>query len=318
MTEKEEIEGRLSCCKICPRSCGANRLAGERGLCGEGAEIRLASASIHMGEEPPVTGKGGSGTVFISGCALRCVFCQNYQISQGAGDGTPPLGRAVDSEEFTAITLALQERGAENINLVTGSHFTPVLVSRIRAAKKAGLRLPVLWNSSAYETEESIASLDGVVDMFLPDLKTLDPGVAQKFFNCGDYPGYAVRAIKKMLELKPGNVIIRHLVLPGCPASTYAVLKWFRENAAGRAQLSLMTQFTPVRMPRGLAAPDRFLNREEYEAALSALSGLGIEDGWYQEPGNSDDWLPDFNRPNPFPSALSAPVWHWQDLPRTR
>jgi len=271
-----------------------------------------------MGEEPPVTGKGGSGTVFISGCALRCVFCQNYQISQGAGDGTPPLGRAVGSEEFTAITLALQDRGAENINLVTGSHFTPVLVSRIRAAKKAGLRLPVLWNSSAYETEESIASLDGVVDMFLPDLKTLDPGVAQKFFNCGDYPGYAVRAIKKMLELKPGNVIIRHLVLPGCPASTYAVLKWFRENAAGRAQLSLMTQFTPVRMPRGLAAPDRFLNREEYEAALSALSGLGIEDGWYQEPGNSDDWLPDFNRPNPFPSALSAPVWHWQDLPRTR
>jgi len=306
-------------CGVCPRSCGVNRLAGERGFCGEGADLRIASASIHKGEEPPVTGRGGSGTIFISGCSLRCAFCQNYQISQGGGAGAVgaklvSLGKSVSKEEFIKMTLALQDKGAENINIVTGSHFSPLLISYLGEAKAAGLRIPLLWNSSGYETQEAVINLNKIIDIYLPDLKTLDTVVSQKFFNCVDYPDYAERAIKKMLELKPGNVIIRHLVIPGFLEQTYQVLKWFKKNAAGRAQLSLMTQYTPVKTANSRAAntPDRFLNKEEYETVLLWLSELGIEEGYYQELENSSAWLPDFNKANPFLSELSVPVWHWK------
>jgi len=290
-------------CQLCPRSCGTNRLVSNEGFCGEGAALRLAFAGLHRGEEPPLSGKNGSGTVFVSGCNLGCVFCQNGQISQ-----QPRLGRAVSTDEFTALCLDLQNRGAENINIVTGSHAVPTLAQYIHAAKSAGLRLPVLWNSSAYEKPETLQLLDGLIDTWLPDLKTLDSALAARFFNAPDYPQAATAAIVWMMRNKPGSVIIRHLILPGCLDSTHAVLRWFSNNAKGNAQLSLMTQYTPMANSR---QPDRFVNRQEYETVLGWLEEYGIDDGFCQELVTGSDWLPDFNRPNPFSSDLSVAVWHF-------
>ena len=270
--------------------------------------MRLAAASIHRGEEPPVTGRGGSGTVFVSGCGLRCAFCQNAQISRGG------MGRPVDSGEFAAICLALQNRGAENINIVTGSHAVPAIAEGLRRARGDGLNIPCLWNSSSYEKTETLEALRGLIDMFLPDLKTLDEGIAAKFFNAPDYPLYAEKAILKMMDMAQDKrkVIIRHLVLPGFLESTREALRWFAGNARGRASLSLMTQYTPPRPPLAAASPARFLDREEYDTALAWIEEFGIEDGFYQELETGDEWLPDFERQNPFSSELSVPVWHWK------
>jgi putative pyruvate formate lyase activating enzyme len=314
-------------CVLCPRLCGANRRAGFRGFCGETAELRVASASIHRGEEPPLTGAGGSGTIFITGCNLGCAFCQNYQISQGKGAS---LGRALDTGEFAAICLALQDEGAENINLVTGSHAAPAIAAGISAAREQGLSLPVLWNSSGYEGAASLAILKDFVDVYLPDLKTLDSSLAGRFFNAPDYPEHAAAAILNMMEYRkleyapgrPGDVLrsgvmIRHLVLPGFLEATKEVLRWFMEHCRGRALLSVMTQYTPVWREgfRDGGSPSRQVSPREYETVLGWLTEFGIEDGFCQELTPGDEWLPDFSRTNPFSSELSVPVWHWRGKP---
>ena len=304
--------------------------------------MRLACASIHRGEEPPISGSGGSGTIFVSGCNLGCAFCQNYQISQsGLSDAngavratlgkTPPLGRVASIDEFARICLALNEQGAENINIVTGSHAIPALAAGIDAARAMGVHIPVLWNTSSYETTEALELLRGRVDIFLPDLKTLDADIAGRFFNAPDYPRAAPAAILKMMELARGSaeggmtggVIIRHLIVPGFLQSTRRVLRWFADNAmrgARPAQLSLMTQYTPPSTDAaarfGNAAPGgipaRYVNKYEYETVLGWLDEFGIDDGYCQELVTGSDWLPDFRRFNPFSSELSKPVWHWR------
>ena len=301
-------------CKLCPRNCGINRLAAETGYCGESARLRIGFAGIHYGEEPPLVGRGGSGTIFISGCNLGCAFCQNYQISQG-GKNSPAIGTEVDAKEFVNICTALCEKGAENINIVTGSHAIPGIVEAINAAKNAGVRLPVLWNSSAYESIEALELLDENVDTYLPDLKTLDSGIAEKFFNAPDYPQTAKAAILKMIKTanSQDKVIIRHLILPGYIDSTRSVLRWFAENAKGRATLSLMTQYTPI-PDRKRPMPNRFLTEEEYETILYWLKEFEIEDGFCQELVTGGGWLPDFRRENPFSSELSVPVWPLQGI----
>jgi putative pyruvate formate lyase activating enzyme len=309
-------------CRLCPRACGTDRLASNAGIanggyCGESAELRLAFAGLHRGEEPPLSGKGGSGTVFVSGCNLGCAFCQNWQISTGDSEGRR-LGRVVSTGEFTALCLDLQNHGAENINIVTGSHAVPAIAHCLSAAKTAGLRLPVLWNSSGYEKPETLEMLDGLIDIWLPDLKTLDCALAERFFNAPDYPTAAIAAILWMMRNIPGGVIIRHLILPGYLESTHTVLRWFADNAQGsapHAQLSLMTQYTPISGSTLMAGtantPGRYLDKREYETVLGWLREFGIEDGFYQELVTGSDWLPDFNRPNPFSSDLSVAVWHF-------
>jgi len=294
-------------CNLCPRSCGLNRLSGETGFCGESASLRIAAAVLHRGEEPPLVGTGGSGTIFVSGCNLGCVFCQNYQISRREG-GMASLGKEVSAETFAEICVKLRDRGAENINIVTGSHAIPCLVQGIAAAKKEGLQIPVLWNSSAYESTDALELLREHIDIYLPDLKTLDGGIAAKFFNAPNYPAVAAAAILKMIDMARGKVIIRHLILPGYLESTRSVLRWFAENAKGRAQLSLMTQYTPI-PNREQTAPKRYLRADEYETVLGWLEEFEIEDGFCQELVTGSDWLPDFRRPNPFSSELSVPVW---------
>ena len=278
--------------------------------------MRIAFAGIHQGEEPPITGKGGSGTVFVTGCNLGCAFCQNYQISQAG------MGRPVSPEKFVEICLSLQERGAENINIVTGSHAGPAIALGIKEARKQGLIIPVLWNSSGYEGAETLEILKDFVDVYLPDLKSLDAGITARFFNAPDYPEHAAKAIQKMMEHRElrfdnetmvSGVMIRHLVIPNYLESTRQVLAWFSENCIGKAQLSLMTQYTPVQVSdTRTKIPLQYVSEDDYEEVLSMLEEFGIDDGYCQELVTGSDWLPDFSLPNPFSSELSVPVWHWR------
>ena len=301
-------------CKLCPRSCGVDRTAGKTGFCNESAALRIGAAVIHRGEEPPLVGTGGSGTIFISGCNLGCAFCQNYQISQSA-QKEKSLGKEVTIEEFAQICAALRDKGAENINIVTGSHAIPAIIEGLAAVKKAGMDIPVLWNSSAYENIEALELLRDYVDIYLPDLKTLDSEIAAKFFNAPDYTEAAKAAILKMIDMAQSKekVIMRHLILPGYIESTRSVLRWFKENADGRAQLSLMTQYTPI-PNRDREMPNRYLSKDEYETVLNWLTEFNIEDGFVQELVTGSDWLPDFRRINPFSSELSVPVWNLPQL----
>jgi putative pyruvate formate lyase activating enzyme len=269
-------------------------------------------------------GFGGSGTIFISGCNLGCTFCQNYQISHtgwnSANKQSASLGKAVSPQEFAKICAALRDKGAININIVTGSHVIPGIIEGFDAARKEGTLLPVLWNSSAYENTDALELLRGYVDTYLPDLKTLDSTIAGRFFNAPDYPQTAAAAILKMVDMVSARdnfnedeepyekVIIRHLILPGHLESTREVLRWFAENVKDRAMLSLMTQYTPIPNRNG-AMPKRYVVKEEYDTVLYWLEEFGIEDGFCQELVTGSDWLPDFSRTNPFPSKLSVPVW---------
>jgi putative pyruvate formate lyase activating enzyme len=230
------------------------------------------------------------------------------------------MGRAVGTEELIRICAALREKGAENINVVTGSHVVPALALALETARSRGLTLPVFWNSSAYESPAALALLENAVDGYLPDLKSLDPVLSGRLFNAPDYPQRAEAAIRRMMEHRKlryrggvmvSGVIVRHLVLPGHLESTRQVLRWFAENCRGRALLSLMTQYTPVK--NSAEAPARYTDREEYETLLRWLEEFDIEEGFYQELTPDKGWLPDFNRPNPFSSALSEPVWHWRE-----
>ena len=333
-------------CQACPRQCGVNREEGQLGFCKEPADLRIAFAGLHFGEEPLVTVFGGSGTIFFTGCTLRCAFCQNYQISQ---DG---LGRAVSEKEFVDICLKLQNKGAENINLVTGSHHIPKIAQFIRAAKDAGVNIPFCWNSSAYESVEMLELLKGLVTIWLPDLKTLSSPLSEKLFAAPDYPEVAKKAIKWMIDnnslqiqsipepenakpvewAEPGQnrdkmtsgVIIRHLFLPGKFEETADVLSWLKENADGKACISLMNQYTPVpfdeekkvleKRRKALSViEDRLVNEQEFEDIQDLLEAFDFDYLFYQELTDDTSWLPDFNRPQPFSNKLACPVWHFKE-----
>ena len=319
-------------CTLCPRCCSVNRTAGQTGFCKETADLKIASACLHFGEEPPLTGKGGSGTIFISGCNLGCGFCQNYQISREG------MGKIVDCKEFCRICSALEQAGAENINIVTGSHAIPAIASFLTQAKKEGLGIPVCWNSSAYESVDAIDMLAPVTDIWLPDLKAFGSAASEALLGTGDYARTAKKAIRHMIELAPlrfepvktrspqfaentesaekmvSGVIVRHLIMPGCLDNTVKVLDWLKEHADGKACISLMSQYTPVAQngsPRNF--PDRFINRDEFEYIKQLIHDYDFDYLFYQELENDDSWLPDFNRVQPFSNSLATPVWHWKN-----
>lgn len=301
-------------CRLCPRACGVDRARGETGVCGEGRAVRAACACRHFGEEPPLTGAGGSGAVFFTGCTLRCRSCQNAQISHGG------YGAELSVRRLADLFLRLEREGAENVNAVTGSQFLPDILAAWRDARARGLAIPLVWNSSGYETVDAVEEIAPHVSFFLPDLKTLDPELAAYWFRASDYPRRAAEAILAMAEARPlergtdgrpiGGVIVRHLVLPGRVDATRGVLAWFSEHLAGRALLSLMSQYTPIPGQRVDPPFDRGLHRAEWEAALAALEELGIEDGYVQELAPDAAWLPDFTRERPFSAALARVVWH--------
>ncbi len=310
-------------CLLCPRACGTDRLGSARGFCREGTAVRAAWAGLHFGEEPPVTGRGGSGTIFFTGCTLKCRYCQNDQLSRTG------LGSELDPGELARLMLRLQAEGAENVNLVTGSHFSPGIVVAARLAGEQGLAIPLLWNSSGYESRAALQLLAPWVRVWLPDCKTLDPGLARRLMGAPDYPQVVREALAFMVASRPldwegerlrQGVIVRHLVLPGHPRSTREVLAWFRENLYGKALLSLMVQYTPNSraLERGeeqAAGPSRRVSTEEYEQVLGWLEELGIEEGFIQEPEPGSEWLPDFSRRDPFPEGQARAVWHFSEGP---
>ena len=275
----------MSECRLCPRGCGADRER-VRGVCRVGAEVTVARAAPHYGEEPCISGERGSGAVFFAGCPLGCVYCQNYELSRGR------TGEAVTVERLAGIFGELEAMGVHNLNLVTGTQFAPQILEALRIAAP---RVPVVWNTSGYETAETVSALAERVSVFMPDLKYAFSSTAARYSRAPDYPETARAAIREMVRLTGpyeldengmlrSGVLIRHLVLPGRIADTRAVLRWVSETfAPGTVLFSLMAQYTPCGDLTRTPELKRTLTADEWDEALSALAEYGIEDGYVQD-----------------------------------
>jgi len=275
----ERIYKRLEKCDLCPRECGVNRLKGEKGFCGVGEEIVIYTAFIHKGEEPPIVGKKGSGTIFFSGCNLKCVYCQNYKFSHLLA------GKIVSPQELAELILTLQDKGAENINLVTPTHFLPQILKSLLLAFKKGFNLPIVYNTSGYEKKENIEELKEIIDIYLPDMKYFNKQLAYKYSYAEDYPFFAKRAIKEMYrqkgkELNHPCLIIRHLVLPGHTEDTKNILLWINNNLS-KSYVSVMFQYHPY-FKAGNYSINRKVTQEEYKEILEFLGRLNLQ-GWTQK-----------------------------------
>jgi len=279
----------LSHCNLCPRECGVNRLAGERGYCRAGANPVVASWNAHPWEEPPISGTKGSGTIFFTYCTARCVFCQNYPISQLG------IGQQVTVQRLAEMMLELQARGCHNINLVTPTHFVPQILAALALAVEEGLRLPLVYNSSGYEAVETLRLLDGIVDIYLPDAKYADDEVARRLSGFRGYVEANRAALKEMFRqvgaellldengLALRGMIIRHMVLPEGLAGTQEVLAWIARELSPSIHISLMSQYFPAHKAVGDPVLGRKITDEEYLEALAAFDALGLERGWRQE-----------------------------------
>lgn len=292
----------LKDCTLCPRNCHADRFGGQRGRCHETAEIVAARAALHMWEEPCISGDAGSGAVFFSGCSMGCIFCQNHNIAEAKA------GKIITIERLSQIFLELQGEGAANINLVTPTHYVPQIIEALEMARKAGLDLPVVYNTSGYEKPETIQMLDGYVDVYLPDFKYMEPDLAAAYSKAPDYPEYAKASLKEMIR-QTGNiqinketgmiqkgVIVRHLVLPGHVKNSKAVIKYLLETYKDQILISIMNQYTP--MPQVAEDPllSRKVTKREYEKVIDYALELGMEDGFLQEgEAAKESFIPEFN-----------------------
>ena len=279
---------RLKQCDLCPRNCGVNRVMGERGICGAAMKPKIASANLHHGEEPPISGTMGSGTIFFSGCSLQCKFCQNFPISQL---GT---GKELTTQGLAGKMLALQRRGAHNINLVTPTHFLPQILAALWLAIPEGFRLPIVWNSSGYEKVDALALLEGIVSIYLPDMKYSDEEPAAAISSAFSYRDINRPAVLEMfrqvghLQLDENGIalqglIIRLLVLPGGKAGSSKTVRWIAGNLGAEANVALMSQYFPAHTAGEMQGIDRPLTACEYKEAVAALTEAGLENGWVQE-----------------------------------
>jgi len=283
-----EAYRRLGSCDLCPHDCGVDRIRGQKGFCGAGLLPRIASANVHTGEEPPISGSRGSGTVFLSGCSLRCLFCQNYPISQ-QGNGVELTTRSLADR-----MLRLQKQGVHNINFVTPSHYLPQILAAVWLAIPAGFRLPLVWNTSGYEKLDALQLLDGVVDIYLPDMKYADDEPALRISSAPNYRDINRAALLEMLRqaghlqldqdgLAVRGLIIRHLVLPNGAAGTRETLEWIASHLGAETHISLMRQYFPAHHAPATPGLDRKISDNEYDEAVEALEEFGLENGWVQE-----------------------------------
>lgn len=279
---------RLASCDLCPHDCRVNRLKGERGRCRSGFLPRVASANVHRGEEPPISGTRGSGTIFFAGCNLACRFCQNFPISQ-LGNGSD-----VTTGQLAEKMLSLQARGVHNINLVTPTHVVPQILAALWLAIPRGFRLPLVWNSSGYEKVDVLRLLDGVVDVYLPDMKYAAEEPAVRFSGAPGYREVNRAAVTEMLRQvghlevdADGNarrgLVIRHLVLPEGHAGSRETLAWIAGNLCRETHISLMRQYFPAHQAAKTPGIHRKITAEEYDDAVAALEEYGLENGWVQE-----------------------------------
>lgn len=315
----ENLASHETDCRLCPRECGANRTKGRTGFCQSSHLGSLSHALLHFGEEPVLSGysdcqkegkhqtlsPSGSGTLFFSGCNLKCLFCQNYQLSW------LNQGKDLSDKELAAAMLGLQEKGALNINFVSSTHMILPILKALKIAVTGGLNLPLVFNSNGYEKADVIQELEGIVDIYLPDFKYFSPLVAKRYSGVADYTIHAGPAIKEMFIQQPSLVlneqgiaqkglIIRHLVLPGHSEDSLSVLEWITRNLSTSVHLSLMSQYHPVYK----APPEiqRTLSTEEYDKIVEAAEEIGFENAFIQPEtfDSGDHLIPDFSRETPF------------------
>ena len=287
-------------CKLCPRACGADRTV-SHGFCRESSALRAARASLHMWEEPPLSGTTGSGTVFFSGCNLGCVFCQNHEIAH------ENKGKEISPERLAEIFLELQEKGAANINLVTAVHFVPHVIAALDRAKANGLSIPVVYNSSGYESVDTLRRLDGYIDVYLPDYKYRDSDLAHLFSGAYNYPKAAEKAIAEMVRqigdcvfdengMMKRGVIVRHLVLPKHTDDSMEVLRYLHETYGDRIYISIMNQYTPMRKYEKYPELSRKLTTYEYEKVVKFAQKIGIKNGFLQSgEAAKESFIPSFD-----------------------
>ena len=295
----------LEKCEICPRKCKVNRLKGEKGFCNLGSEIKVALVSSHDFEEPCISGIGkdtkSSGTVFFSNCNLKCVFCQNHEISQEG------KGKAITIERLAEIFLEEQERQVNNINLVTSTMYAYQIIEAIKIAKAKGLHIPIIYNSNGYENVETLKALNGYIDVYLPDLKYYADDLAIKYSSAPHYFKIATRAIKEMYNQVGGpvfdengiiqkGVIIRHLILPNHVQNTKRILKWIKENMPKDIYVSVMAQYFPTFKAKNMENINRKINLKEYREVENYLYALDLENGYMQDLGkHEEEYVPEFD-----------------------
>lgn len=302
--EMEYSMKNLEKCTLCPRACTVNRLEGQKGRCHVSAELKVARAALHMWEEPCISGKNGSGAVFFSGCSLGCLYCQNRTISGGES------GAVISIERLAEIFLELQEQKANNINLVTAGHYVPQVILALQRAKDQGLTIPIIYNSSGYEKAETIRRLEGLVDVYLPDFKYMEPELAAAYSHAPDYPEVAKAAIAEMVrqcpqpgfaerkenELITKGVIVRHLLLPGHVKNAKAVVQYLYETYGDQIYISMMNQYTPVEAVTDDPLLGRKVTKREYRRLLDFAEEIGVTQGFYQEGGTAmESFIPSFD-----------------------
>ncbi len=313
----EQFRKYYTNCRLCPRKCGVNRLKNETGVCGVTGTLKLARAALHFWEEPCISGTKGSGAVFFSGCALHCVFCQNEPIAQGLAGKEIPLGRLLE------IFLELQEKGANNINLVTPGQYVPHIIRAVEGARAQGLFLPVIYNTSSYECVDTLKALEGIVDVYLPDFKYMDEKAAAKYSHAPDYPKVAEAAIAEMVRqqpeacfypegTKPGEtlpvkeaedgyligkgVIVRQLLLPGMLSDARRIVRMLYETYGDSVFISMMSQYTPMKQVNAYPELKKRVTEREYERYVDYAIRIGVEHGFIQEGDVAEEsFIPEFH-----------------------
>ncbi len=313
-TKNRSLTDQLTRCACCPRKCQVNRLEGKTGFCGVGADVQVSHVGLHFGEEPPISGTKGSGTIFFSGCNLRCVFCQNHQISQEFKKGRT---QTLTSNQLALEMLRLQDKGAHNINFVSPSHVIFQMAEAILLAREKGLSLPVVYNSGGYDSVDALRQIHGLVDIYLPDIKYLDNELGKRFSGVEDYadivPGVLMEMLDQVGHLKTdedgiamGGLLVRHLVLPGCLDNSQKCLR-FLAGLSSNIHVSLMSQYSPQYKACNYPEINRTLTAEEYDEIQNYALDLGLENAFVQELESYDHYLPDFERESPFTTDLSVP-----------
>lgn len=315
--EKMNLSDYYSNCDLCHRHCHVNRLAGQIGYCKQTSELRAARAALHFWEEPCISGSAGSGAVFFSGCSLQCVFCQNHDIAIGH------TGKTLTSHHLSDIFLRLQEEQASNINLVTPTHFIPDIVSALEEAKSHGLTIPVVYNTGSYETVDALHMLDGLVDIYLPDLKYYSPDISMHYANTQDYFICASQAVSEMYRqvgmpvfslpadqdpaaisladqseqyLMKRGVIVRHLLLPGCSHDSREIISYLHQTYQDKVFVSVMNQYTPIKIPAGYEELEHIVSDREYERIIHFILSLEMENVFIQDGGTAQEsFIPPFN-----------------------
>jgi len=301
----KNLEARLVACDICPRKCGINRLKGEMGFCRSGKLPMVSSVCVHEGEEPVISGTKGSGAIFFGNCNLRCLYCQNYQISQ---NWQKQKSYEVNCQTLAEKMIYLQnELGCHNINFVSPSHFVPQLARAILEAIPMGLHIPLVYNTSSYDSIDSLRELDGIIDVYLPDLKYASDDLARKYSQAPNYVAVSRSAIKEMYrqvgdlqvdedDVAKRGLIVRHLVLPNGLAGSEKSLRWLASDLSTSVTLSIMAQYLPVHKAQQIPLFSRVISIDEYEMVTGLLSHLGFENGWVQEIDSAKNYIPDFEK----------------------